>query len=263
MLHEVLITKGSLDSQVDLLCFPCPAVRWLCPRSPALDLKDFPFNSINGVCNSSVSPEDEHFPLCYMCHLSVLWLSCLCPAAWAPLAPAGARSSLTSFALITCCLGVFASFFQRLSSRLEACPAANLVLGYKMRDGSKILRACQNSWLCSVNIYFSFRFVGFVLHACLYLHFSKGRELLSHLYLFFSLFTSHPFSSIYLYIFLCTTCGGETLAPVPRWQGWDTYPRKMLFCLMPSTYCCSAGWEPAQAVRKSMKNLVVGLVGVQ
>lgn len=45
---------------------------------------------------------------------------------------------------------------------LEAHPADSLVLDYKIGDGSKITRGCQNSWLCNITIYFLFCFVGYV-----------------------------------------------------------------------------------------------------
>ena len=57
-----------------------------------------------------------------------------------------------------------------------------------MGHDSKITRGFQNSWLCNVNVYFPFCFVGFVLNTHLYLRFSKERELLSHLYQLFTLF---------------------------------------------------------------------------
>lgn len=84
---------------------PCSGGLHSCPRSPALDLKDFPSNPINGVCNGFISPEAEHFPFHYLCHVPVSWLTCLCPAAWAPLAWAGARSALTSL-LCSCAVQV-------------------------------------------------------------------------------------------------------------------------------------------------------------
>lgn len=194
-----------------LLC--CDSL-YSCPRSPALDLKDFPSNSSNGVCNCFLSPETERSPLRCLCRLPVSWLTCPCPAARAPLARAGARSALRSLTLILflqasaafCCLGVFArgqaSSSQNLSCRLEAHPTDGLVLGYKVGDDSKITRGCQNSWLYSVNVYFPFCFLGFVLNAHLYLHLSRERIPQSTLAVTLPfpnrnlLLMSHPFSSI-------------------------------------------------------------------
>lgn len=159
-------------------------------------------------------------------------------------------------------LGAFAAFFQHLSSGLEACPAANLVVGYKVRDGSKIMCGCQNSWLCSMNVCFPFCFVGFVLNACLYLHFSKERELLSHLYLLFSLFTSHPFSSIHFYILLCSTCGVE-IGVCAKVTGLRHIPMEdaLLFDAQHVPVLCRL--RACSGSTEVNGNLVVGLVGVQ